>query len=417
MAEPDFLSRPADRAKTMRLTATLMLVVMAAIFLTALQFEGAHPAWGYVLAFSEAAMVGGMADWFAVTALFRHPMGLPIPHTAIIPKNKDRIADTMAQFLRNNFLTPQVVARRVHDINAAEAAGRFLTSPDGGEERLRAGVASLFADFLQSLDQERLGGIVKSALRAQLEKLDVAPLLGQVLGTAIADNRHLPVMDAFIRWTSYTLEDNEGMVRQMVHDRAGKVLRWTGLDEKLASSIIDGLYRLLAEMAADSQHPLRHKVQEGLETLAHDLVHDGETQAKVERIKLELLANPAIGKWMDSMWERTRTGLINAARNPTNALSGAFAASMNQAGIALSSDRRLQYQVNRFFRRSLVGTVNRYGDQIVRLVSETVKRWDAETVTSRVEGAVGRDLQFIRINGTLVGGIVGLTIHLIASLI
>jgi uncharacterized membrane-anchored protein YjiN (DUF445 family) len=403
----------------MRLFATGLLVLMAAAFLALREFAGIHPVWGYALAFTEAAMVGGLADWFAVTALFRHPLGLPIPHTAIIPENKDRIADSMASFLRNNFLTPQVVARRMHGLNVAGAAGTFLT--DGGRSegpsRIRAGAAGLFGDVLQSLDQEQLGGLVKTGLRNQLDKLDVAPLLGQFLSAAIADKRHLPVLESILHWTGLTLEDNEPLIRQMIHERANTVLRWTGLDEKVANAVLDGLYKLLAECIVDPEHPLRRKVEEGLEKLAQDLLHDPEMQAKVDRMKAEVLANPAIGRWLDSMWERLRAAMLRAARDPGTALAGQLGASMAELGQALQNDVRLQAIINRFARRTLVGVAARYGDGIVRLVSETVKRWDARTVTERIEGAVGRDLQFIRINGTLVGGLVGMAIHAVDSLL
>jgi len=396
----------------MRLVATGLLLAMAAAFLLIRQFAGPHPAWGYAMAFTEAAMVGGLADWFAVTALFRRPLGLPIPHTAIIPENKDRIAETMAAFLRDNFLTPQVVARRLRAMNIAGAAGAFLADPDRGRQsRIRSGAANLFADILQSLDPERLGGLVKSGLRNMLERVDAAPLLGQLLTAAIADKRHLPVIESLIRWAGVTLEGNEPLIRSIIHERANTLVRWTGLDERLANAIIDGLYRLLAESMVDPDHPLRRKIQEGLDTLADRLLHDPKMQARVEEMKAELLANPAMGRWLDGMWERLRGAMLNAARDPGAALPSQFAASVGELGQALQDDQRLQFLVNRFARRTVVGISTRYGDEIVRLVSETVKRWDAGTVTARIEGAVGRDLQFIRINGTVVGGLVGVAIH------
>ncbi len=396
----------------MRIFATGLLVAMAVLFLVARTMQHSHPVWPWLLTFSEAAMVGGLADWFAVTALFRHPLGIPIPHTAIIPENKDRIADSMAGFIRDNFLTPQVVARRLKAMNLASAAGDFLSDPArGGEGRLRQGAASLFADMLQSLDPEQMGGMVKKGLRSQLEKLDISPLLGQLLGAAIADKRHLPLMESMIRWGGLTLEDNEDLLRSMIHDRTNAIMRWTGLDERLANAVLDGIYKLLAECIVDPQHPLRRKVEEGLESLAVSLVDDPAMHDRVNRLKLELLNNPAMGAWLDAMWERTRTSLLAAARNPDAALSGQFGASLAELGAALKRDERLQLLVNRFARRTLVGIATRYGAQIVRLVSETVKRWDASTMTDRIEGAVGRDLQFIRINGTLVGGLVGLAIH------
>jgi uncharacterized membrane-anchored protein YjiN (DUF445 family) len=403
---------PADRARNMRLTATGLLVAMAGLFVLARQFASLHPAWGYVLAFSEAAMVGGLADWFAVTALFRRPLGLPIPHTAIVPENKDRIADTMGNFLRSNFLTPAVVARRMQGMNVALAAGNFLADPSAGSEtRIRAGAAELFADALESLDPERLGGQVKAGLKNQLDRLEISPLLGRMLEAAIADKRHLPLLDSMLRWAGLTLEANEDLVREVIHQRANALLRLTGLDERLANSVLDGLYKLIAECIVDPDHPLRQKVEEGLAQLARDLGHDPETRAKVERIKRELLDNPALGNWWEGVWERIRHTLIETARDPDAALAGQLGSAISELGNALRQDERLQLQVNRFARRTAVGVASRYGGQIVQLVSETVRRWDARTVTDRIENAVGRDLQFIRVNGTLVGGLVGVAIH------
>ena len=401
-----------DRARRMRLFATGMLVAMAGLYLVTRQCGGAHPAWGYVLAFAEAGMIGGMADWFAVTALFRHPLGIPIPHTAIIPENKDRIADTMAAFLQENFLTPQVVARRLHATNIAAAAGSWLADPrasNGG--RIRAGAAELLAQVLESLDPERLGGQVRGGLVRQLGKLEIAPLLGQLVETAIADRRHLAVIDSLVRWTGLTVEDNEELIRDLIHRRANAVLRWTGLDETLATSVLDGLYKLLAEVIVDPEHPLRAKIEEGLAKLATDLRSDPELRARVERMKGELLANPAVSTWWQGVWERLRTGLLKRLRQNDAKIGSQFAEALAELGATLRDDPRMQRQVNRFARRTLVGVASRYGDQIVRLVSETVKRWDAATVTERIESAVGRDLQFIRINGTLVGGLVGVVIH------
>lgn len=407
---------PPDKARRMRISATVMLVAMAAIFFGSHQVLGVNPAWGYVNAFAEAAMVGGLADWFAVTALFRHPLGLPIPHTAIIPRNKDRIADTMAEFLRSNFLTPVVVARRMREMNLAQAAGDYLaTRGDTEQGRIRAGAGQLLVELLESLDPDRLGLQVKAGLARQAKRLDIAPLLGRVLETAIADNRHQPLIDSFIRWAGVALEDNEEMVREMVQARANALIRWTGLDEKLANSVLSGLYRLLAEIHVDPDHRVRIKAAEALTSLAHDLQHDAAMRAKVEQMKDDLLSNPAVSDWWMGVWERLRHALIDMLRNPDRVMSGQIGHSLAELGETLQTDTNLQVQINRFARRSLVGLVTRYGEQIVSLVSNTVKSWDADTITMRIERAVGRDLQFIRINGTLVGGLVGLSLHFLTE--
>jgi uncharacterized membrane-anchored protein YjiN (DUF445 family) len=401
----------------MRLVATGLLVLMAGVFLAARHFQDAHPFIPFIRAFAEAAMVGGLADWFAVTALFRHPLHLPIPHTAIIPRNKDRIAGTLAQFLRDNFLTPSVVARRMQRLNVAGAMGRWLANPPMGRGRIGAGAYRLVADLLESLDQERLGGMAKGAIAARLRAIDIAPLFGQALNAAIANGRHLPLLEGMIRWAQRILESNEHLIREMVHARSGAVMRWTGLDETVASKIIDGLHKLIAEMADDPEHPLRAKAEEGLERLAHDLQNKPELRDKVEAFKAEMLENQAFQRWIDGLWEQSRTALLRLARDPERALGGKMGEALRQFGETLQADRRLADTINRFARRTAVGAASDYGDGIVRLVSDTIRGWDARTVTGRLENAVGRDLQYIRINGTLVGGLVGVAIHAVDTLL
>ncbi|MAP45254.1 MAG: DUF445 domain-containing protein [Sphingobium sp.] len=418
LAAPRSPLAPAPHpARRMRIVATGMLVAMALLFILARATVHLHPAIGFVQAFAEAAMVGGLADWFAVTALFRHPLGLPIPHTAIIPRNKDRIGDTLAIFLRDNFLTPAVVARRMRHMDVAAAAGRFLASPSGGDGRLREGASRLIADILEALDQERLGGMVKGAIGQRLRGINIAPLAGQAIEAAMRDGRHGPVMDGIIHWADRTLEANEHLIRQMVHERAGKVLRWTGLDENLADAILSGLRKLLAEMAQDAGHPLRLKAEEGMAKLAFDLQFDLDMQAKVAGVRDEILDNPAMQRWIDGLWEQARAGLLRAVRDPGRAMAGRLGEALRALGATLQQEARLRLVINRFARRAAVGATASYGDAIVRLVSDTVRGWDAGTVTTRLEHAVGRDLQYIRINGTLVGGLVGLAIHAIDTLL
>ncbi|WP_229673817.1 DUF445 domain-containing protein [Sphingomonas prati] len=410
---PSSLAAPANGGpRTMRIVATGLLVVMAALYVLSRFMEPRHSGWGFVRAFAEAAMVGGLADWFAVTALFRHPLGLPIPHTAIIPRNKDRIGATLASFLKDNFLTPRVVARRMRRMDVANAAGRFLATPTEGG-RLRAGASRLAANVLESLDQDRLGGMVKGAIAGRLRALNAAPLIGQAIAAAMQNKRHLPVMDALIQWGSKVLLRNEATVRAMVSQRSGSILRWTGLDERIGQAVIDGLYKLLDDMATDPDHPLRIKAEEGLAQLAYDLQRDPDMQARVDRIRDELLDNPAIALWIDGLWESARAGMLRAVRDPQAALAGKLGEMLRQLGGTLQQDARLAKTINSFVRRAVVGAVATYGDQIVTLVSETIRGWDARTITGRLENAVGRDLQYIRVNGTVVGGLVGVLIHLI----
>ena len=399
--------------RDMKIIATGMLVVMAIIYFASKSYESVHPALGFVRAFAEAAMVGGLADWFAVTALFRHPMGIPIPHTAIIPRNKDRIGDTLANFLKDNFLISRLVAPRMRTVDLASGIGRFLKSPSGGEGRLKFGASRLLGDAIASLDKDRLGTMFKGAVRTQAVGLDIATPMGQILQAVMAEKRHGPLIDSTIRWAYRTLDTNELVIRNIVTDRANAVMRWTGLDDRVANEVLDGLYKLLADMAADPGHPVRAKTEESLEQLANELQHDPELRQKVNEWKLEMIDNPAIASWLDGIWEKGREALLRAARDPNAAMAGQFGDALIQLGNSLQQDKLLNRQINRFGRRAVIGVVDSYGDNIVKLVSETVRGWDAQTITDRVENAVGRDLQFIRVNGTLVGGLVGVSLHIL----
>ncbi len=404
-------TKAGNAGRDMKIIATGMLVVMAIIYFAAKSYEAVHPALGFVRAFAEAAMVGGLADWFAVTALFRHPMGLPIPHTAIIPRNKDRIGDTLANFLKDNFLISRLVAQRMRHVDLASGIGRFLQSPSGGEGRLKFGASRLLGDAIASLDKDRLGTMFKGAVKKQAVGLDIATPMGQILAAVMAENRHGPLIDSSIRWAYRTLDTNEAVIRKIVTDRANAVMRWTGLDDRVANEVLDGLYKLMADMAADPHHPVRAKTEESLEQLARELQHDPDLREKVNEWKLEMIENPAIASWLDGIWEQGREALLRSARDPDAAMAGQFGDALIQLGNSLQQDKQLNRQINRFGRRAVIGVVDSYGDNIVKLVSETIRGWDTQTITDRVENAVGRDLQFIRVNGTLVGGLVGLSLH------
>jgi uncharacterized membrane-anchored protein YjiN (DUF445 family) len=403
-------------AQGMKVVATGLLVVMAAIFAVTRALEDRYPGLAYVKSFAEAAMGGGLADWFAVTALFRHPLGLPIPHTAIIPRNKDRIGEALANFLKENFLIPSVVARRMRNIDVAGAAGRFLQTPASEGNRIRAGASRLIADVFESLDDERLGGIVKGAVASRIRAMEISPLLGHALASAINEDRHVPMLEAAIRWMARALDANETLIREMVQKKANWVLKLAGLDAKLADAIIDGLKKLTTEMSTDPAHPVRLKVEEALAQLANDLQTRPETRQRVEGMKEQLLDNRSVSLWLDTLWQKGREAVIQAARNPDAVLAGKLGEVLRSMGGTLEKDARIRAAINQFARRAVVGTAASYGSSMVRLVSDTVRGWDAQTVTNRLEAAVGRDLQYIRINGTLVGGMVGLVLHVIDSL-
>jgi uncharacterized membrane-anchored protein YjiN (DUF445 family) len=308
------------------------------------------------------------------------------------------------------------VARRMRNIDVAGAAGRFLRAPAAEGTRIRQGASRLIADIFEGLDDERLGGLVKSAAAARIQKMEVAPLLGHALASAINEDRHVPMLEAAIRWMARALEANEDLIREMVHKKANWALKLAGLDAKLADAILDGLRKLTAEMSTDPAHPVRRKVEEALAQLANDLQTNPDTRAKVEEMKEQLLANRSVALWIDTLWQKGREAIVRAARNPDAAMAGRLGEVLKSMGQSLEQDPRIRSAINQFVRRAAAGMAQSYGSSIVKLVSETIRSWDARTVTARLESAVGRDLQYIRINGTLVGGLVGLAIHAVDTL-
>jgi len=241
--------------------------------------------------------------------------------------------------------------------------------------------------------------------------MEISPLLGHALASAINEDRHVPMLEASIRWMARALDANEPLIREMVKKRANWVLKLAGLDAKLADAILDGLRKLTAEMSTDPAHPVRVKVEEALAQLANDLQTRPETRERVEAMKEQLLDNRSVSLWLDTIWQKGREAIVRAARNPDAAMAGKLGEVLNSMGVTLEKDARIRASINRFVRRAAAGMAASYGSSIVKLVSETIRSWDARTVTARLESAVGRDLQYIRINGTIVGGLVGLAIY------
>lgn len=398
----------------MRLAATLLLVAMAALFLFTLAWNDVHPVVPWLQAFAEAALVGGLADWFAVTALFRHPLGLPIPHTAIIPANKDRIGDSLATFLKDNFLTPGVVARRLDALDIASAVATWLVTeppsaaPRSGKQR---GIGPLLARIIEALDQKAIGDLVRDVAGNRLHALALSPIIADAVDATLDKGRHEPLLDSALDWGLATLNSQSIAIREMVSERTTWLLRMINVDDRVSNSLIDGLRRLLSEMRHDPYHPLRARVSEALRTWAFDLRHFPESQIKVEAFKADLIANPAMAGWLAGLWDSARAAMIKSLNNPATHSTGKLRPAMRALGERLAADASLRGAINLHLRRAGVGLVNDYGDAIVSLVSDTVRKWDARTVTEKLETAVGRDLQFIRINGTIIGGTIGLLIH------
>jgi uncharacterized membrane-anchored protein YjiN (DUF445 family) len=405
----------------MRLAATLLLLAMAGLFFLTLSLQGQHSAIPWLRAFAEAGMVGGLADWFAVTALFRHPLGLPIPHTAIIPSNKDRIGDSLAGFLRENFLTPERVARQLAGIDMAGAAARWLSGtaaadPARPSEKPGRGAGALIAQLVRLLDEPRIGELVRSGAADRLRRLDIAPIVADAVDSTLDRGRHLPLIAAALDWAMVTLDDQQSTIRGLVKERTNWLLRVIDVDTRVSESIITNVRTLLHEIRNDPDHPLRGKLETALRNWAFDLRHFPEARAPVEAFKADLIDNPALAGWIAGLWDSAREGLARRLANPA-APGGGLGEIATALTSRIESDPALARALNTQVRRLIVGLVQRYGTDIVQLVSTTIRGWDASTVTDKLENAVGRDLQFIRINGTLIGGTIGIAIHAVATLL
>lgn len=407
--DPPLSERAAEGVRLRRLATGLLLLMVALLGLSTWAIRAVHPQFVWVQAFAEAALVGGLADWFAVTALFRRPMGLPIPHTAIIPRSKDRIGEALANFLKDNFLTAGNVVRRLEGFDAASALASILERPASGG-RVRLGLSGLLRQLADTPAASEVVQKLQQGTLTRLESLEVSPLLGQMLQVMLENGRHRPVLDQLIAWSNRTLDSEEQLVRSMVEERTGWLLKLVNVDNRIADELLKGIRGLLAELADNPQHPVRLKAEAALQRFALQLQHDDELRAKVERLKRDLLQNPAVANWLEGIWTRAKHGLHDLL------LGDGFAAIGQSMAQALQTDPMLRQAVNQLARRSAASLATDHGAAIVTLVSDTVKGWDAATITNKMEYAVLRDLQYIRLNGTLIGGLIGMLIHAVLLL-
>jgi uncharacterized membrane-anchored protein YjiN (DUF445 family) len=393
---------------TMRLIATGMLVAMSLVFV-AVTLSGAGGGWDYVRAFAEAAMVGGLADWFAVTALFRHPLGLPIPHTAIIPKSKQRIADALSEFVAVNFLSPDVVRERLAGQDLAAASAGQLAEP-ATARRIADGLVDAAPAISDLLEDE----VVSEFLRRQLEQALAHPgfpaAIGRGLKVLTENGRHQRVMDAALTEGFRALEQHERAIRARVRDNTFWLWRLIALDARAADALIGAIDQTLKAIAADPQHPARARVTEMLHRLAHDLEHSPTLRGEVARIAGDIVNHPALGGYLLEVWRGLKAELAQDAGAGAAARQG-LAGAIAEFGRALGADAAVREALNRRLRALIVELADRHGRDIAAIISETIRHWDSRTIVAKLEQNVGPDLQYIRINGTVIGGLVGVAIH------
>ncbi|MFF3457977.1 DUF445 domain-containing protein [Streptomyces sp. NPDC002730] len=416
---PSFAYTEADAEKQrgvrrMKLTATGLLLLVAVIFALATwaKNSGAGPWAGYIAAAAEAGMVGALADWFAVTALFRHPLGLPIPHTAIIPNKKDQLGASLGSFVGENFLSGDVVRTRLHALGIGGRLGAWLAEP-AHADRVTAELSTALRGALTVLRDSDVQAVVGEAITRRADSAEIAPGVGKTLEKVVADGAHHRAVDLICGRAHDWLVLHSDSVMDAVE---GGAPGWTPrfVDKKVGERVYKELLRFVTEMRDMPGHPARGAIDRFLTDFAADLQSDTDTRARVERMKSELLSRSEVQDVIASAWASIRGMIISAAEDDHSELRLRARASLLTLGARLATDGRLQSKLEGWLEDAAVYVVTTYRAEITSLISDTVASWDAEHTSRKIEAHIGRDLQFIRINGTVVGALAGLVIYTVA---
>ncbi len=402
-----------DRLVRMKRLALLLLICAAVVFIVALILERIYGwVWlGYVRAAAEASVVGGVADWFAVTALFRHPLGIPIPHTAIVPARKDRIGRALGNFVQQNFLDRAVVAHKLAALRLGDRAAAWLSEPTNARTVTRA-TAHALSSAANVLRDEDVQSFLERTAGERLRSVHVAPLLGRALRLLTADNRHQELLDEALRLAARATEANDALIREKVQEQTP----WwvpNAVDRRISDRVVSGIGRTLAEVSSDPDHPLRHKFDEAVRSFIDRLQSSPETIARAEAWKEELLADSATREFLGTVWTDIKRKLrdYTALTEDREFAGGKLEAAIASLAHNALADPVLSDKLNGWIDQAVLATVDVSRDEIAQLISGTVSAWDPQETSRRIELQIGRDLQFVRINGTIVGGMVGLALY------
>jgi uncharacterized membrane-anchored protein YjiN (DUF445 family) len=395
---PDEAQRQA-RLDHMKRLATGMLLVAVVIFVVARALESRLPWLAALRATAEAAMIGGLADWFAVTALFRHPMGIPIPHTAIIPARKDQVGKSLGGFVQRNFLTREVVA---------EHLASWLADPENARTLARRAAIAL-SSAAHALRDEDVQAMIDRTVAERVRKTQVAPLLGKALTVVTAGNRHQELLDGAITLTARMVTEHRGAIREKIGDETPW---WVPgmVDEKIYKKVVASIEQTLQDVRDDADHPLRERFDDVLHDFIVKLQTSPQVIERAEQLKEEMLNADVVRRFSGSLWSDAKAALLKYAEDPSHYAPGTIERMLNSFGDTLLADPALIAKVDAAVTDIALYLVGRYQDEVGALIAGTVSGWDPQVTSRRIELAIGRDLQFIRINGTLVGGLAGLLI-------
>lgn len=405
-----------DKARALRRTkavATGSLVLCVITFLAARAFQPDYPALAYLAAFAEAAAIGGIADWYAVVALFRRPMGLPIPHTAIIPRNKDRIADNLGRFIEANFLKEDVVRAKLQDVDFARLVADWL-----GERRhaddLAGFVTRMTPQALPALENSNLRGFLGQRVVERLERIDIAPVAAELLSAVTAERRHQRLFDGLLQVLSGILNDEKTLaaMRDKIRAELPTLANLFRADAYLLNRIVASAGRLVEEAGSDPEHPLRREFDEFALRFIEDLKTDPAYVARAERIKANLLARPELGRLADEIWKSLSAFLVEDAQAKDSIIRTHLASMFIEIGRRLADDEAIRADMNAGFVVALASFVEEQKAGVATFIADQVKAWDITQTTRLIELNIGRDLQYIRFNGMIIGGIAGLLLHI-----
>ena len=398
----------ADRLRRMQWLATSLLGLMLAILAMSAAYESRHPGLHWIRAFAEAGAIGAVADWYAVTALFRYPLGLPIPHTAIVSRNKDRIGESLGDFVEQNFLTPENITAKLRQHDAAQALARWLAA-----RRNSLAVASAVADFvpvtLSGLKDEEIRQFFDRTLTPQLLSLNVSRIAGNVLAMLTEGERHQVLLDRALQALERWLVAKQGLIEAKFSEASRYTPR--GLDSYVVNKFRQGIVTLLHEVVENPRHELRQQFDQAVRDLIHDLMNSEEYRQKGQALLRKLVEHLQAEKFYRLLWDDVRRRVQADLESESSLIKEHIASALTVLGEALLEEAGVRQKLNEWWLDAIHKVVVRFRHQISGLITDVVKSWDAEEVSRAVELEIGRDLQYIRINGTLVGGTVGLLLH------
>ncbi len=409
------MSRDLDRARDLhriKLAATALLVFTAVLFLVARHFEASHWAWSYVAAFAAAATVGGLADWYAVVALFRRPLGLPIPHTAIVPRNHLRIADTLGEFIETNFLAPEPVEARLGEVDFAALIADWLADRDRSSS-LAGFVVRLLPQALDAIEQSGLKGFLGRRIMTELERVELAPLAAGLLGAVTEKGRHQRLLDELLAALDKLLADEDTLaaLREKIRKELPALFNLYRADAYLLRKIVASTSAFIQDARSDPDHPLRREFDAFVTGFIERLRSSESYARRAEMLKRDLLARPELTAIADDAWESLRTFLEQDAQVTDGQVRQQLEAMLVEVGGQLATEPALRTEINRGLVRVLGDFVQSQKSGVGRFIADQVKSWDIDMLVGRIELTAGRDLQYIRFNGAVIGGVAGLALH------